>query len=681
MIGISEEDTARTRWQMLMFFVLVLVEVSFFLGRSSDSITIHPFPGDLMTEKNSTTISMIHTLLKEPSPMFPQNISAIHMGSWHQIMKTEVSDLEKKMDDMSPVFVKESISNALRVVDMPLIPSTGKFHLDLTAKPVRREKNIHVVKGHMDILVGNNLEYRFLLSGVYIQPTGQLTFFTKPPEGQHIDMILLPKQNNTISATTKSKSTIQVGHSSSTHEEVEHGSQKKSNFRPKTGITYFNPSKCMFEARLQAVPRKGQSLSSLHENIFGPSYHSSSKSQGSSSGSNTIGSSTLGVDITGSGDVTPDGKHQKSETNVSLEDDNSRQLLHHLYFDGILTSENCGIDFAIDTRGTRVELTQFRMEVKVTAIIAVVASILDCMVFVKQIHHTDSNRRISNMSLYTIGMKAMIDFYICFFFLVLAGIGGSLYNLVAFMRILQFGLFDTRYFLMIWKSKEAELGINESHPDFRFKAIMINVKFYVAICLGFVLMFQLKRYLLFLILGIYCIWIPQIIANAIDNVRRAVSPYFSIGHSLFAIITPSLIFGIEGSLPQQVFGLPYSWTFLYFLYAILLIQTVVIILQDRLKPRFFVPKRFLPKRYDYHQKLPAKVVSTDASTSDIQNAMECGVLKSIDCSICITSVDMEHSGKYMLTPCGHLFHKSCLLEWMNIRLECPTCRTAIPSVD
>jgi hypothetical protein len=34
--------------------------------------------------------------------------------------------------------------------------------------------------------------------------------------------------------------------------------------------------------------------------------------------------------------------------------------------------------------------------------------------------------------------------------------------------------------------------------------------------------------------------------------------------------------------------------------------------------------------------------------------------------------------KYMKTPCNHNYHIICLKKWMDIRLECPTCRQRIP---
>ena len=32
---------------------------------------------------------------------------------------------------------------------------------------------------------------------------------------------------------------------------------------------------------------------------------------------------------------------------------------------------------------------------------------------------------------------------------------------------------------------------------------------------------------------------------------------------------------------------------------------------------------------------------------------------------------------FMKTPCGHVFHSDCLENWLNQKMECPSCRQEI----
>ena len=32
-------------------------------------------------------------------------------------------------------------------------------------------------------------------------------------------------------------------------------------------------------------------------------------------------------------------------------------------------------------------------------------------------------------------------------------------------------------------------------------------------------------------------------------------------------------------------------------------------------------------------------------------------------------------------PCNHWFHRRCLEEWMNVKMECPTCRATLPPLE
>jgi hypothetical protein len=52
----------------------------------------------------------------------------------------------------------------------------------------------------------------------------------------------------------------------------------------------------------------------------------------------------------------------------------------------------------------------------------------------------------------------------------------------------------------------------------------------------------------------------------------------------------------------------------------------------------------------------------------------------LDCVICYNAIDVHNRRGYMLAPCDHIFHRECLIQWMDIKMECPICRTELPSI-
>jgi hypothetical protein len=45
-----------------------------------------------------------------------------------------------------------------------------------------------------------------------------------------------------------------------------------------------------------------------------------------------------------------------------------------------------------------------------------------------------------------------------------------------------------------------------------------------------------------------------------------------------------------------------------------------------------------------------------------------------ECSICL---DNLQSKKVVKTPCNHVFHYDCIIEWMGVQMTCPICRESI----
>lgn len=103
------------------------------------------------------------------------------------------------------------------------------------------------------------------------------------------------------------------------------------------------------------------------------------------------------------------------------------------------------------------------------------------------------------------------------------------------------------------------------------------------------------------------------------------------------------------------------------------LQVSILIGQQVLGPRFFIPKQFLPPKYNYFRKCSSKQQANLEIPRDIETG-DGGV----ECVICMNPVDVDDQKARMLTPCNHVFHTACLQRWMMVKMECPTCRSILP---
>ncbi|KAL9642503.1 hypothetical protein ABK040_011070 [Willaertia magna] len=58
---------------------------------------------------------------------------------------------------------------------------------------------------------------------------------------------------------------------------------------------------------------------------------------------------------------------------------------------------------------------------------------------------------------------------------------------------------------------------------------------------------------------------------------------------------------------------------------------------------------------------------------------QCGEHCDHSCSVCIC--DFEEGENLIRLPCGHLFHKDCIMPWIKDHNSCPTCRFELPTDD
>ncbi|KAL1969304.1 hypothetical protein VTN77DRAFT_9496 [Rasamsonia byssochlamydoides] len=216
-------------------------------------------------------------------------------------------------------------------------------------------------------------------------------------------------------------------------------------------------------------------------------------------------------------------------------------------------------------------------------------------------------------------------------------------------------------------------------------------------------------------------WVPQIYRNIMRNCRKALRWDFVIGQSILRLVPFVYFFTVRGNV---LFIRPDSTT-AFAMIGWVWFQVWVLASQDILGPRFFVPKGWAPPAYDYHP------IIRDASASGSGEDLESGTTlpigflraeerdaasnardsdkprpkdrkkKIFDCAICMQDIEVPvvtapggiagasvadgassilGRRAYMVTPCRHIFHSTCLESWMRLRLQCPICRESIPPV-
>lgn len=199
------------------------------------------------------------------------------------------------------------------------------------------------------------------------------------------------------------------------------------------------------------------------------------------------------------------------------------------------------------------------------------------------------------------------------------------------------------------------------------------------------------------------LWVPQIYRNMRRNCRRALSWQFVVGQSILRLLPIAYFWVKEDNFlyartDRPTFALLCAWLWL---------QIFVLASQEVVGPRFAVPDGWMPEVWDYHPLLredkiesgglPIGLVSDDARALDRGTGADKGdgSLRAIDCAICreLLEVHVIRTGQeessvtgvfarrfYMVTPCRHIFHTTCLEGWMRFRLQCPICREELPPI-
>ncbi|KAK7290885.1 hypothetical protein RIF29_05647 [Crotalaria pallida] len=286
-------------------------------------------------------------------------------------------------------------------------------------------------------------------------------------------------------------------------------------------------------------------------------------------------------------------------------------------------------------------------------------SFLQVLLLIRQMEHSVTQSGAAKVSILVIGHQAIMDAYLCLLHLTAGILVESLFNAfatAAFFKFVVFSLFEMRYLLAIWKANRP-LSNGEGWETMRRELSVLYSRFYGILLGGILLMYEFHNYLRPILLLMYSFWIPQIITNVIRDSRKPLHPHYILGVTFTRLAIPLYIFGC----PNNFMRIEPDKSWCVYLAVFMGLQAAVLLLQHHLGSRWFIPRQILPEKYSYNRRFD-------------QDARH-----PTDCVICMTAIDLtQWSSDYMVTPCDHFFHSGCLQRWMDIKMECPTCRCSLP---
>lgn len=348
---------------------------------------------------------------------------------------------------------------------------------------------------------------------------------------------------------------------------------------------------------------------------------------------------------------------------------------------GVFKSEVCNTEITIILSTLDTEMLVGKA-INYTLLVTIVAFI-QVIVLIRQMEMTSTQACARRISLMTVGLQAVADSYLCLGHLTMGIAVQPLFNAfatAAFFKFICFSIFLMRWMLLIWKARRPE-GFADGWDAMRRELSMLYSRFYGSLLLGIFLLYQMQNQLRFFLFALYSFWVPQIVLNVVGDYRRPLLPSYIIGTSLTRLVIPLYFWGCPHNFlhikPQPISAIA--------LVIWLLSQALILLSQYKFGPRWFIPKKLLPERYDYYRPITLDNETTGDADVEAQDGREQEPLvvgnadTRRECCICMETVDINSPDR-MVTPCNHFFHAKCLEQWLEVRLECALCRTRVPQI-
>ena len=350
-----------------------------------------------------------------------------------------------------------------------------------------------------------------------------------------------------------------------------------------------------------------------------------------------------------------------------------------IHIDGHLVSP-CGIH--VNLHAVEMHSAQMLAKAQTVGMLSGMLALVMISLTARQLDSSASPAALQRISFGCICHQGMLDSATCVFHLMAGIVADELLSTYIFVALAYFSLFtflEMRLLTGIWR---ASLPNGGTLAELRDSMRNLHSRFYGAMLLCAFVVITLRQHITFLLLGLHSFWVWQVVHTAVRDMSRPLSMRYVLGMSACRVALPSYFFGC----PRNWARVKTSNASVFALIAWVLAQAGMMYSQHIWGARWFLPVRFRPPRFDYHRPAtPAEQasfgwndpVNGERDAESLGNDMDM-----VDCPVCQLELPREQPGERptgrMVTPCGHFFHTECLQQWLEVKLECPTCRGILP---
>ncbi len=341
---------------------------------------------------------------------------------------------------------------------------------------------------------------------------------------------------------------------------------------------------------------------------------------------------------------------------------------------GSVRAPSCGFSLTVNASATRVDWRAADDQASWYSSLMTFVCVWQIYALFKQLHFCRTQAVALRVSLVSLGMQALWDAVLCVANLLLCAAVPQLFSTfttVAFLELIVFCVIEMRYLLLVWQAHDPQRNWDAAGwVQLRRELATVHAHFYVALAVVLLVLYASRDEPSLILLAASSYWVPQIIRNIKTNAREPVCDHYLYGMSVSRLLLPAYLLLVQDALPRVLMvpspsAITPSQRLKVFVSLVVwqAIQVGLLKLQRLKGARCFVPDYLVPKPYDY-QRDPAHILRAAGADGP-------------ECAICMGPVNAV-TGEFMVTPCDHMFHEICLRQWMDLKMECPVCRAALP---